>query len=454
LLNYNYQKPINSHSKKRKIIKNLIIISSIILIALVLNPNFIAKFNNYQEIVAEIGGRKISYQELRHKINQIANQNPQQYSKIANLSLSEIPEKILKQAIKTIYLEKEAVYQAKKEQFTKIPEIATELAIKNQEEVYKLYIKHLTEKTTNNNELLKEYQSIKQEVEQQKIFSYNLILFGNQEDANQFNILTEKEKLEIINPASKNDFINLHPITINKQINEEQKILKDIVKILEAMSTKQFSAPLLISEKWTIIQLEEAKNQKMPSFEESRDQIKQKLIDKTINNLYHKNDSDIKIFIKSYEYKQEIKSIESPNQNIIDLKENINNTKPLINNEERKDEDNNSVENSQKNLLVKQKEPLKTETKKIKPTIERINNPEQSTGKTTEEKAEKPENKEKKKDQQKTENPVNESNKDEPKKKVSSEKTKEKTKDKEKEPEKQDNPKAESDKKENSPPKD
>ncbi len=454
MLNYNYQKPINSHSKKRKIIKNLIIISSIILIALVLNPNFIAKFNNYQEIVAEIGGRKISYQELRHKINQIANQNPQQYSKIANLSLSEIPEKILKQAIKTIYLEKEAVYQAKKEQFTKIPEIATELAIKNQEEVYKLYIKHLTEKTTNNNELLKEYQSIKQEVEQQKIFSYNLILFGNQEDANQFNILTEKEKLEIINPASKNDFINLHPITINKQINEEQKILKDIVKILEAMSTKQFSAPLLISEKWTIIQLEEAKNQKMPSFEESRDQIKQKLIDKTINNLYHKNDSDIKIFIKSYEYKQEIKSIESPNQNIIDLKENINNTKPLINNEERKDEDNNSVENSQKNLLVKQKEPLKTETKKIKPTIERINNPEQSTGKTTEEKAEKPENKEKKKDQQKTENPVNESNKDEPKKKVSSEKTKEKTKDKEKEPEKQDNPKAESDKKENSPPKD
>ena len=422
MLNYNYQKPINSHSKKRKIVKNLIIISSLILIFLVLNRNFIGKFNNYQEIVAEIGGRTISYQELRHKINQIASQNPQQYSKIANLSLSEIPENILKQAIKTIYLEKEAVYQAKKEQFTKIPEIATELAIKNQEELYKLYIKHLTEKTTNNNELLKEYQSIKQETEQQKIFSYNLILFQNQEDANIFDILADKEKFEITNPASKNDFINLHPLTINKQQNEEQKISKDIVKILKAMSTKQFSAPLLIGEKWTIIQLEETKNQKMPSFEESRDQIKQKLIDKTINNLYHKNDSDIKIFIKSYEYKQETKDIENPNQNIIDLKENINSIKSLINNEESKNEDYNS-ENNQKHLPVKPKEPLKTETKKTKPNIEKVNHPEQSTEKTAEEKAEKPENKEK-------------------------------TKDKEKEPEKQDSSKAENDKKENNQTKD
>ena len=291
-------------SRRKKALRNLAIVTIIVAIGFLGAKLFSSKNQEQDIVVAEIGKEKILKSEINNKLQSIFADEQQL---VSVPKVESLPKEVLEIVVKEIIIDRELIKLAKKSGFDKDPKIIEKVAIYKDRVLKQSYIDSIIDKEITKEKVSEKYAEITNAISGKKEYQISHIVVKSKEDADKviaelkskkapkFSDLAKKYSIEQQSAQSGGDLGFILEDNITKEISDELINLKK----------DEISSPIKTKFGWHIVKLTDLRDAKTLSFEESKDKIREQLIQNKMNEINSSfvQNNEIK-FLISFEKKQ------------------------------------------------------------------------------------------------------------------------------------------------------
>jgi parvulin-like peptidyl-prolyl isomerase len=301
-------------SRRKKALRNLAIVTIIFAIVFLAIKLFNLKSKQDDVIVAQIGKEKIYKSEIEKKLQNIFADEQQL---IAVPSLENLPREVIEIVVKEIYSDRQILKLAKKEGFDKDAKIQEKIQNFQEKTLRQAYIDSIVEKEITKEKISEKYAEITNSLSGKKEYQIAHILLKSKEEA-------EKLALELNSKKAPkfSDLAKKHSLEQQSALNGgdlgfilEDNITKEIADELINLKKDEVTQPIQTKLGWHLVKLLDSRDAKTFSFEESKEKIREQLIQNKINELNSSfsNGNEVK-FLISFDKDSTSKTTEQKNK--------------------------------------------------------------------------------------------------------------------------------------------
>ncbi|GDX36447.1 hypothetical protein LBMAG18_09580 [Alphaproteobacteria bacterium] len=271
-------------SRRKKALRNLAIVTIIVAFGFIGAKLFSSKNQERDIVVAEVGKEKILKSEINNKLQSIFADEQQL---VAVPKVESLPKEVLEIVVKEIIIDRELIKLAKKSGFDKDPKIIEKVAIYKDRVLKQSYIDSIIDKEITKEKISEKYSEIVNAISGKKEYQISHIVVKSKEDAEKiiaelkskkspkFADLAKKYSIEQQSAQSGGDLGFILEDNITKEISDELINLKK----------DEISSPIKSKFGWHVIKLTDLRDAKTLSFEESKDKIRDQLIQNKMNEI-------------------------------------------------------------------------------------------------------------------------------------------------------------------------
>lgn len=271
-------------SRRKKALRNLALVTIIVAIGFLASKLFSSKTEEQDIVVAEVGKEKILKSQINKKLLSIF-ADEQQIVTVPQLE--SLPKEVLEIVVKEIIIDREIIKLAKKAGLEKDPKIVEKIANYKNHILRQSYLDSIIDKEITKEKISEKYAEITNAISGKKEYQIAHIVVKSKEDADKvitelkskkspkFSDLAKKYSIEQQSAQSGGDLGFILEDNITKEIADELiKIKKD-----------EITSPIKTKFGWHIVKLLDLRDAKTLSFEESKDKIREQLVQNKINEI-------------------------------------------------------------------------------------------------------------------------------------------------------------------------
>lgn len=271
-------------SRRKKALRNLTVVTIIFAIGFLTTKIFNLKAKQDDVLVAQMGKEKIYKSEIERKLQTIFADEQQL---IAVPALETLPKEVVEIVVKEIFSDRQILKLAKKEGFEKQDSVREKIANFQEKTIRQAYLDSIIEKEITKEKVSEKYAEITNSLSGKKEYQIAHILTKSKEDADKILLeLNSKKTLKFSELAKK--------YSLEQQSAQnggdlgfilEDNITKEIADELINLKIDDVSAPIKTKLGWHLVKLLDSREAKAITFEESKDKIREQLIQNKINEL-------------------------------------------------------------------------------------------------------------------------------------------------------------------------
>ena len=271
-------------SRRKKALRNLTVVTIIFAIGFLTTKIFNLKAKQDDVLVAQMGKEKIYKSEIERKLQTIFADEQQL---IAVPALETLPKEVVEIVVKEIFSDRQILKLAKKEGFEKQDSVREKIANFQEKTIRQAYLDSIIEKEITKEKVSEKYAEITNSLSGKKEYQIAHILIKSKEDADKILLeLNSKKTLKFSELAKK--------YSLEQQSAQnggdlgfilEDNITKEIADELINLKIDDVSAPIKTKLGWHLVKLLDSREAKAITFEESKDKIREQLIQNKINEL-------------------------------------------------------------------------------------------------------------------------------------------------------------------------
>lgn len=271
-------------SRRKKALRNLTVVTIIFAIGFLTTKILNLKSKQGDVLVAQMGKEKIYKSEIERKLQTIFADEQQL---IAVPALETLPKEVVEIVVKEIFSDRQILKLAKKEGFEKQDSVREKITNFQEKTIRQAYLDSVIEKEITKEKISEKYAEIANSLSGKKEYQIAHILTKSKEDADKILIeLNSKKTLKFSELAKK--------YSLEQQSAQnggdlgfilEDNITKEIADELINLKIDDVSAPIKTKLGWHLVKLLDSREAKAITFEESKDKIREQLIQNKINEL-------------------------------------------------------------------------------------------------------------------------------------------------------------------------
>jgi len=301
-------------SRRKKALRNLTIVTIIFAIGFLGVKLFNSKTNQDDIVVAQIGKEKIYKSEVEKKLQNIFADEQQL---IAVPAIDSLPKEVIEIVVKEIYSDHQILKLAKKEGFDKDEKVKEKIQNFHEKTLRQAYIDSVVEKEITKEKISEKYAEITNSLAGKKEYQIAHILFKSKEDADKIALELNSKKASKFSDLAKKYSLEQQSAQNGGDLGFilEDNITKEIVDELINLKKDEVSQPIQTKLGWHLVKLLDSRDAKTFSFEESKEKIREQLIQNKINELNSSFSSGNEIkFFMSFDKASASKIIEEKNK--------------------------------------------------------------------------------------------------------------------------------------------
>jgi parvulin-like peptidyl-prolyl isomerase len=301
-------------SRRKKALRNLAIVTIIFAIGFLAIKLFNLKSKQDDVIVAQIGKEKIYKSEVEKKLQNIFADEQQL---IAVPSLENLPREVIEIVVKEIYSDRQILKLAKKEGFDKDAKIQEKIQNFQEKTLRQAYIDSIVEKEITKEKISEKYAEITNSLSGKKEYQIAHILLKSKEDAEKLALELNSKKAPKFSDLARKHSLEQQSAQNGGDLGFilEDNITKEIADELINLKKDEVTQPIQTKLGWHLVKLLDSRDAKTFSFEESKEKIREQLIQNKINELNSSfsNDNEVK-FLMSFDKDSTSKTTEQKNK--------------------------------------------------------------------------------------------------------------------------------------------
>lgn len=289
-------------SRRKKALRNLAVITIVLAIVFLVNKLFTNRTDANDPIVAKVGNEKIFKSEVEKKLQSIFADEQQL---IAPPKIETLPKEVVEIVVKEVFIDREILKLAKKANLEKDKNLQLKIANLKDKIIKQAYLDSIIEKEVSKEKVTEKYAEIVNSLSGKKEYQIAHILVKSKEDADKIISELKNKKTKFSDLAKK--------YSMEQQSAQnggdlgfilEDNITKEISDSLINLKKEEISEPIKTKLGWHVVKLIDLRDAKYLSFEESKENIKEQLIQNKINEINSAilNSNEIKIV---YEFNKE-----------------------------------------------------------------------------------------------------------------------------------------------------
>ena len=301
-------------SRRKKALRNLAIVTIIFAIGFLAIKFFNFKSEQEDVIVAEIGKEKIYKSEVEKKLQNIFADERQL---IAVPSLETLPKEVIEIIVKEIYSDRQILKLAKKEGFDKDKKVKEKIQNFQDKSLRQAYIDSIIEKEITKEKISEKYAEITNSLSGKKEYQIAHILLKSKEDAVKIASELNSKKAPKFADLAKKYSIEQQSAQNGGDLGFilEDGITKEIADELINLKKDEVTQPIQTKLGWHLVKLIDSRDAKTFSFEESKEKIREQLIQNKINELNASLSSGNEVkFLMSFDKESALKINEEKNK--------------------------------------------------------------------------------------------------------------------------------------------
>ncbi len=301
-------------SRRKKALRNLAIVTIIFAIGFLAIKFFNFKSEQEDVIVAEIGKEKIYKSEVEKKLQNIFADERQL---IAVPSLETLPKEVIEIIVKEIYSDRQILKLAKKEGFDKDKKLKEKIQNFQDKSLRQAYIDSIIEKEITKEKISEKYAEITNSLSGKKEYQIAHILLKSKEDAVKIASELNSKKAPKFADLAKKYSIEQQSAQNGGDLGFilEDGITKEIADELINLKKDEVTQPIQTKLGWHLVKLIDSRDAKTFSFEESKEKIREQLIQNKINELNASFSSGNEVkFLMSFDKESALKINEEKNK--------------------------------------------------------------------------------------------------------------------------------------------
>jgi parvulin-like peptidyl-prolyl isomerase len=336
-------------SRRKKALRNLTVVTIIFAIGFLTTKILNLKSKQDDVLVAKMGKEKIYKSEIERKLQTIFADEQQL---IAVPALESLPKEVVEIVVKEIFSDRQILKLAKKEGFEKQDSVREKIINFQEKTIRQAYLDSIIEKEITKEKVSEKYAEITNSLSGKKEYQIAHILTKSKEDADKILLeLNSKKTLKFSELAKK--------YSLEQQSAQnggdlgfilEDNITKEIADELINLKIDDVSAPIKTKLGWHLVKLLDSREAKAITFEESKDKIREQLIQNKINELNNSliAGNEVKLLM---EFEKEKITKDNPDSKTDDSKSSIKDesNKELTQDQESKTEQSNDQSSQMEN---------------------------------------------------------------------------------------------------------
>jgi peptidyl-prolyl cis-trans isomerase C len=271
-------------SRRKKALRNLAIVTIIFAIGFLATKLFSLKSKQDDVIIAQIGKEKIYKSEVEKKLQNIFADEQQL---IAVPSLETLPKEVIEIVVKEIYSDRQILQLAKKAGFDKDAKVQEKIQNFQEKTLRQAYIDSIVEKEITKEKISEKYAEITNSLSGKKEYQIAHILLKSKEDAEKLALELNSKKAPKFSDLAKKNSLEQQSAQNGGDLGFilEDNITKEIADELINLKKDEITQPIQTKLGWHLVKLLDSRDAKTFSFEESKDKIREQLIQNKINEL-------------------------------------------------------------------------------------------------------------------------------------------------------------------------
>lgn len=271
-------------SRRKKALRNLTVVTIIFAIGFLTTKILNLKSKQDDVLVAKMGKEKIYKSEIERKLQTIFADEQQL---IAVPALETLPKEVVEIVVKEIYSDRQILKLAKKEGFEKQDSVREKIANFQEKTIRQAYLDSIIEKEITKEKVSEKYAEITNSLSGKKEYQIAHILTKSKEDADKILLELNSKKTLKFSELAKRYSLEQQSAQNGGDLGFilEDNITKEIADELINLKIDDVSAPIKTKLGWHLVKLLDSREAKAITFEESKDKIREQLIQNKINEL-------------------------------------------------------------------------------------------------------------------------------------------------------------------------
>jgi parvulin-like peptidyl-prolyl isomerase len=308
-------------SRRKKALRNLTVVTIIFAIGFLTTKILNLKSKQDDVLVAKMGKEKIYKSEIERKLQTIFADEQQL---IAVPALETLPKEVVEIVVKEIYSDRQILKLAKKEGFEKQDSVREKIANFQEKTIRQAYLDSIIEKEITKEKVSEKYAEITNSLSGKKEYQIAHILTKSKEDADKILLELNSKKTLKFSELAKRYSLEQQSAQNGGDLGFilEDNITKEIADELINLKIDDVSAPIKTKLGWHLVKLLDSREAKAITFEESKDKIREQLIQNKINELNNSliAGSEVKLLM---EFEKEKITKDNPDSKTDDSKSSI-----------------------------------------------------------------------------------------------------------------------------------
>jgi parvulin-like peptidyl-prolyl isomerase len=271
-------------SRRKKALRNLTVVTIIFAIGFLATKIIGTKSKQGDVLVATIGKEKIYKSEIERKLQTIFADEQQL---IAVPALESLPKEVVEIVVKEIFSDRQILKLAKKEGFDKDAKLIEKIVNFQEKTFRQAYLDSIIEKEITKEKISEKYAEISNSLSGKKEYQIAHILLKSKEDADKVILEINSKKAPKFSELAKKYSLEQQSAQNGGDLGYilEDNITKEIADELINLKIDDVSSPIKTKLGWHLVKLINSREAKAISFEESKDKIREQLIQNKINEL-------------------------------------------------------------------------------------------------------------------------------------------------------------------------
>ena len=271
-------------SRRKKALRNLTVVTIIFAIGFLTTKIFNLKAKQDDVLVAQMGKEKIYKSEIERKLQTIFADEQQL---IAVPALETLPKEVVEIVVKEIFSDRQILKLAKKEGFEKQDSVREKITNFQEKTIRQAYLDSIIEKEITKEKVSEKYAEITNSLSGKKEYQIAHILTKSKEDADKILLELNSKKTLKFSELAKRYSLEQQSAQNGGDLGFilEDNITKEIADELINLKIDDVSAPIKTKLGWHLVKLLDSREAKAITFEESKDKIREQLIQNKINEL-------------------------------------------------------------------------------------------------------------------------------------------------------------------------
>ncbi|MFM2200242.1 MAG: hypothetical protein RL769_295 [Pseudomonadota bacterium] len=271
-------------SRRKKALRNLAVVTIIVAIGFLASKLFSSKNEEQDIVVAEVGKEKILKSQINKKLLSIFADEQQL---VTVPQIESLPKEVLEIVVKEIIIDREIIKLAKKAGLEKDPKIVEKIATYKDRVLRQSYIDSIIDKEITKEKVSEKYAEITNAISGKKEYQISHIVVKSKEDADKIIAELKSKKAPKFADLAKKYSIEQQSAQSGGDLGFilEDNITKEIADELINLKKDEITSPIKSKFGWHIVKLNDLRDAKTLSFEESKDKIREQLVQNKINEI-------------------------------------------------------------------------------------------------------------------------------------------------------------------------